>query len=385
MTGITTLFEIPELLHDAPLVSGDWDSNASRLTLVYECLRRNLDGREIEDRRVSIVLDDVAAVAVAYDSWRSQVRPSELVVPERAVVTTLAPWPFQETEALLAINSRFDAEDVELFARCDWLCGGRSAGNKTRYQLGLRFLGRIPDVQLLLWVGAGSITPAAGTGPLSLELWAGQYRAWWDHWNDHWEEEGVDDDEEVEEGDEEHRLDLEDTAIPAGEELPPDLSYRPPNEPAFELSATDAPAEIVTTLRDWFESLVDRDWARRAAAEPNIDLDPEEQVSAITERFLGDEFGRWGYARAIDQWWVEGKRAYIRIRGIEHAMPDEDDPAENVESVWDLPLRRRGGKWQICGPTQQGWPCYGSAEEKPSREKPWLEGWQGGEVKTSRV
>ncbi|MBN2494534.1 MAG: hypothetical protein JXR96_08095 [Deltaproteobacteria bacterium] len=375
MTSKLTAFDIPHLLHDATLVSGEWDRDASRLTLVYECLRRALDGSEIEDRRVEIALDGVVAFGVAYDSSLPDIRPSELVVPDSWVVKQIDPWPFRAMEAPMSINSESDAETVELAARCDWLLGDARAASGARYRICLEYSGS-PRIRLLISVAAGAISPSIGGEPFPLDLWAKQYNAWWQGWQEHW-------DRKEEDGeDEEGEPALEDAAIPMGEDPPPDLSYSPPREPAFELTETEAPVEVLAPLRDWFEGLLERDWARRAGAFPHIDIEPIEHARAIEQRMQGQDFGRWGYARAVDRWWVEGKRAHVRVRGIEHSMPEEDDPAENVESVWDFALRCRRGEWKIWG-YSQGWPCYGSAEKKPARQKPWLQQWQSGKVKTS--
>jgi hypothetical protein len=94
----------------------------------------------------------------------------------------------------------------------------------------------------------------------------------------------------------------------------------------------------------------------------------------------GDDFGRWGFARALDDWWIEGRRACAVVRGIEHEMPQEGDPAENRESVWTFALRWRECRW-IIDSYVQGWPRFGSAKKLPSRRKPWLKRWQSGLVR----
>ena len=54
-----------------------------------------------------------------------------------------------------------------------------------------------------------------------------------------------------------------------------------------------------------------------------------------------------GYARSVDSFWIEGERACVVVRGIQHWMPLEGEPARDDESVWAFGLRRVGDRWRI--------------------------------------
>jgi hypothetical protein len=111
---------------------------------------------------------------------------------------------------------------------------------------------------------------------------------------------------------------------------------------------------------------------------PGIDQNIEERARDLT-RWSEQGFGRWGYARAIDDWWIEGTRACVIVRGVEHCMPDDGDPAENQETVWTFALRKQGDDWTI-GTLSQGWPRFGSAKALSDSDKPWLKRWSSGDV-----
>ena len=69
---------------------------------------------------------------------------------------------------------------------------------------------------------------------------------------------------------------------------------------------------------------------------------------------LGDEFGSWDYAREIHSWWIEGRRAHVRVLGARHYMPMDGDPAENQFGQWDFALRQRNGAWKIFTHSEGG-------------------------------
>jgi hypothetical protein len=220
-------------------------------------------------------------------------------------------------------------------------------------------------------VAADSFDISSGGMPLDLDEWELQYQAWWQGWKEHWETRGNGGPEEPSEFE---------RAIPAGVGEPPDLAYAPPTESAFALEKTDVPAEIVRPIRDWIESQHERDWLRMALIYPCPDEVAEDRAKKLMEWNTGHLFGRWAYARSIESWWAETKRACVVVRGIEHQMPIEGDPAENRETVWTFALRKREGIWTI-DTYSQGWPGFGSARVLSAKEKPWLKNWRAGVVR----
>jgi len=97
-----------------------------------------------------------------------------------------------------------------------------------------------------------------------------------------------------------------------------------------------------------------------AVSYPDLDQSAEDRAAELKHQFLTDEFGRWVYLRSVDKWWIEGQRACVVVRGIEHTMPDEEDPASNDETVLSYRLLRCGERW-IISTWSQGWPGFGSA------------------------
>ena len=357
--------DISALLGDAMLQTGRWDAARARLTLRFECTRSNADGTELTDRTVEVCLDGIVALAASYDTPKPDDRPAQFEPPEDVRIGSLAPWVLPEIEAeWVSTGSTIDEETVALAARTDWFHGSLDAARDARVRLSVHLTRGEPPVPTLLWVAGAGLSFHAADGPLSLDDWATQHRAWWAAWEKEWH--GEQDDEATHDG-----LVLIET------ERPPGPRYEPPDEPAFEIDPTDCPEELLEPLRDWFEALLARDWRRRAVAERNPDMTLEEQTERLRRSCLSDLFGRWGYARAVDGWWIEGRRAYVGIRGIEHTMPMPDLAAEDTESVWDLALRQREGRWYVAS-YSQGWPHHGSAVSLPPEAKPWLARWASG-------
>lgn len=361
-----TLLDLPDLLHDAELQTGVWRPDERRLSLRFECLRRGVNGAKLDDRRVELVLDDVRAIALCVDTNGDQ-RPSTLA--DLHIDATISPWPWPAQEMAVTINSALDLETLDLAARTVWLHGSR-ADVIAPIQLGLHpHYAHIRECNPQLWVAAGRISAWAAAEPLSLDRWAEECAAWWNDWREEADMPQLEGDE-----DNDDASDDEDTR----------LEYQPPDEPAYDL-ASDLPADLQATLRDWFEGLVRRDWAQRTRASRNLDLSWEEDVAAVARRYMTSEFGRWSYLRAVDSWWVEGARAFVQARGIEHTMPvgdkAEDDTADNIEAVWGLELRRREGRWNVVS-WSRGFPAYGSAAALPASAKPWLSRWRSGPVIT---
>jgi hypothetical protein len=166
---------------------------------------------------------------------------------------------------------------------------------------------------------------------------------------------------------------LEDTFIPAGESPPPDLTYRQPLEPAFQVAAPDTPLELLKPIADFHAGLHGRDWARMASSYPYLDRTTEERAHQLRDQYLSHDFGRWVYVRRVDSWWCEGDRACVVVRGVEHTMPEGDKPARNEETVVTYGLRRFEDRW-IIATWSQGWPRYGSVPKLPGGQS-WRDIW----------
>lgn len=380
---------VPELLHDATLETVAWMPAERVLRLRFDCLRRAIDGSELPDRHVDLALTGVHAVAVSYDTGAPDERPSSVVVPDDRLVPSLDPWPLPASEVDVTIGSVFDEETVAIAARTDWLVGSRESAEPAPVRFCVHFDRGVPRVTVQVWIAAEGLEAWSTGERLPLATWAAQARAWWRGWEEHWEAEASGEHSYVEEPSSVQpvgshiaaRVPEEAAFIPVRSEPPPDPGYEPPDEPTFDLDPNDAPRELLAPVRDWFEALVACDWERRALAERDVDVPLDVQIERVRAACTTFEHGRWGYARAVDTWWIEGARAFVRIRGIEHSMATDEAPAVNTESVWDLELRRREGKWRIVR-YAQGWPPYGSAATKPASEKPWLAKWKSGDVET---
>lgn len=367
-----TLRQIQHLLHDANVQDLSWDRALATFVIRFDCLRRNADGTDMQDRFVEFRLSAVQAVLVGYDPADPQVRPSQFTPPGRIGADQLAEWPFRPEEGSLSINSE-NADDALDSAQRDWLLGDEQTARTSACTFCL-FLDRwaefgMPLTNVRLLIGGTSFSITSGGLPLELDEWTKQFEAWWKGWQHHWD---TKDNDEAEESPGEY-----DAAIPTGECESPDLSYRPPAEPVVDLEPTDAPRELLDAMGEWFESRHLRQWTRLAQVYPCPDVALEERAKMLEQAELGYDFGRWGYPRSIDEWWIEGRRGCLMVRGIEHTMASDGDPAENRESVWTFSLRLRGGSWVIYG-WSQGWPDHGSAKKLPARQKPWRNRWKSG-------
>jgi hypothetical protein len=114
-----------------------------------------------------------------------------------------------------------------------------------------------------------------------------------------------------------------------------------------------------------------------ASAYPHFDHTDEERAGQLREQYLSHDFGRWLYVRCVDSWWREGLRACVVVRGIEHTMPDGDDPARDEKTVETYGLRKSRDRWVIAT-WSQGWPRFGSAPTPTGRQR-WKDGWSLGE------
>jgi hypothetical protein len=260
-------------------------------------------------------------------------------------------------------------EDVINALHVDWFLGGRGTLDACPFRLGV-CIGRYLESMTML-LGCEEFAVYSAGVPLSLETWQSQFAAWWNHWEEHWRVTGG------------RGGTTEDATIPMAESPKPDLSYQPPPEPAVAWEATDAPAEILTPITDWFHAYHQRDWPRLARTWPDRNHTPEERAVQLAEEFER-AFGRWGYARQVDEWWVDDLRAQVKVRGIEHQKTlGPEHPTENVESVWSFYLQKVTDGWVIRD-FSQGWPPYKSAPANLDSDKPWLQKWKSGRVLTHR-
>lgn len=356
---------IGQLLHDASVLDVTWNPALATLAIRFDCLRSSTDGSELNDRSVEFNLTDIQAVAIAYESASPEVRPSQFELTRRITPDELTDWPYRTQEAGLWIDSEMAEEALES-ARLDWMVGDEPMLIKSPHTFCLAFdqwadFG-MPIIQVRILVGGGTFTITSGGIPLDIDDWSNQYAAWWAAWKKHWDSKKSNSTETP--------VDF-DTAIPAGESKPPDLTYRPPTEPPFALEPTDCHPGLLAPIQTFLESHHELDWMRMARVYPSRDETLEDRAEQLRAWKSGHDFGRWWYARSIDQWWQEGRRASVTVRGIEHEMPSEGKSHENREFVWTFRLRQPIGEWMIQG-YSQGWPSFRSAKAIPVEKKPWL-------------
>jgi hypothetical protein len=339
-----TWADLPDLLHDAHLAKLAWRPAAADVSLAFHCLLRNTDGSPVPDPTVRVAVSGVTALAVAYDATA---RPSEFVPPRLLTTTDLRDWPCGEEPFVWVNDAGCEARFLDAL-RVDWSAGTAADLSACAHRVGLEFGTPVPHLSLL--VGGAKLEAFFGNDPLPLDLWADRYGAWWGGWRRRWD--ATDETPDAPPA-------AEDTFIPAGVDppLPPD--YRWPDEPVVAWEPTDAPADVLAALARWFE-----DEAAKPPGAPGFD-----------QRF---------YARQVDWWWVEGRRAGAAVRGVEHS-PGEGRKrrGRNTESVQEFLLRRAPGGWAVQ-PLSRGWPPYGSAPARPAAEKPWLGRWKSGTVLSER-
>ena len=245
---------------------------------------------------------------------------------------------------------------------------GRKGASSAGYQLTCGHSGvSLITAEIGIAVACNSVQPYSAGVFLDIDTWKAEFDAWWTGWQEELDASDREDDEESE-------VVPEDTFIPAAKPAPPDLSYRQPDRPPFQIGSSDVPAELLRPIIDFLVGMHERDWPRMASASPNFDRSPAEQASQLVTQYLGDDYGRWIYIRQIDSWWCEENRACVVVRGIEHLAPDEEEPATNQETVVTYDLRRHRNSWVIVT-WSQGWPRYGSAP-KLSGTPAWMKGWE---------
>jgi hypothetical protein len=80
----------------------------------------------------------------------------------------------------------------------------------------------------------------------------------------------------------------------------------------------------------------------------------------------------------VDSWWVEGNRACVVVRGINHIEGDEEDPPMNSETIWEFSLRLTKERW-VIRTFLESRPNAGE-RSLPKSKKPWLKRWRSGKV-----
>ncbi|GEM_PF-2473220 len=376
-----TISQIPDLLHEAYLAYITWKANDRVLDIYWDnCLIRNVDGTEIKDRVTLLHCSDVKGIATGTEPVDCFARPSKLPPPGDVTVECLmkesscsVSWN-GVNESWIVINIRRVEQEVLHSLKSSLLFGTEKDIIESPIRVifnapgGLTGAGDEYEVSFL--TGCGNLTACNSKGePRDLNLWDTQCAAWWSGWKNHWKDRPSRDPEGYEPT-------TEDTMIPAMKS-DADPNYAPPQEPAFVLSAHDAPDELLIPLRNWFEGKLKKDWLMVARAWPWGD-EPEERARKLSS---GDPDTSWGYARAVDEWWQEGENASVKLRGIEHNAPFSNNPAKNTETLWTFALRHLTGEWTIQGISYRC-PSYDSSIALDDGKKPWLADWRSGPVIT---
>jgi hypothetical protein len=362
--------DIPALLHDARLTALDWDPPLARLRATFACLRRNADGSSIEDPAIDLDFVGTERIAAYFEPSSIDARPSRFRVRRPLKAQDLRNWQQPVGEAVIAINSSSADFRLETACRIDWLADGapdrQAASRLLRVHLDLSpHLHRPDGVRAALYIECDSVQTFSHGIPLDLDQWAMEYQAWWTGWKEYWDTKPVDGDDEA--------SGLEKAYIPAGVDPPPDTAYWPPDRPAFQVGETDAPVALLRPIEKLLSGVLSRDWEQVADAYPDLSLPTDRRARALADRYLSFDFGRWIYARRIDSWWLEGSRACVIMRGVEHRVPDGEDPEANEETVVTYGLRLHRGCW-IIWTWSQGWPRHGSAPPF-EEDAAWREEW----------
>ncbi|MEM6329164.1 MAG: hypothetical protein AAF790_02830 [Planctomycetota bacterium] len=362
--------DIPQLLHDTSLLSIEVDEPLRSACFWFKCLRRNVDGSDLDDTIVELRVTSVERIAAYYDAESVSQRFSELPDIQLLALDGLKQLEVDNPQCAVAIDSHDEYFNLETAGRVDWLLGEPPVDSSmpteqclfvtidTRHH-------RKSNVRSSLMIQGASVEPWAGGVPLSIHEWGLQYSAWWKGWEQHWaaNESAESEDESKEEG----------RFIPAGADETAVLSFEPPAKPPFLVSSSDVDGALLEPIRDYLEGIIARDWSRVARALPDLDVDMASRARELETQFLGHDFGRWVYQRQLDTAWKERYQACVTLRGVEFVGPLEGEPAEANETVVSYGLRRLRDRWVIrtfC----QGWPAFGSAPESASA-KPWLDEW----------
>jgi hypothetical protein len=324
--------DLGELLMEAEAVDACWSPERQLLAITYRCLRRGVDGSSLADRSVDLPLSGVCAIAVTYDPTDHASRPSHLRVPDACRIAGVEPWPVVG-EVETVVDGPNAVADVDEAAQVDWLVGDFERFIAARHRMSLRARSGHRDVERWISIAFDEVTPRAGGEPLDWGVWADQYDAWWRGWGTHWNAKGS-------EADGAPPV-MEDSILPLAEDEP-SPGYALP-DPIVELDPSDCPSELQRVVGDWFVAQ---------------HVDPQ-------------GFGMV-YARAIDDWWIEGRRAGLRVLGILHLPGEDDEPAVNDVTEWSFSLRHRDGSWAVR--------TWSETNASPPRGL-WIRRWRSGPLR----
>lgn len=171
--------DIPPLLHDARLSDCRWDGHLKTFVLSFQCLRRNLDGTNIENSTVNLKLSDVARIQTHYSPASVTVKPSEFVTGSRLKRTDLDEWRHGAVDASLAINSPQAEFEMETAYARELLVGDlESCPHESPLRVHITFEPNNYGPQGTptgLSIGCDSLATFAIGVPLDIETWKLQF------------------------------------------------------------------------------------------------------------------------------------------------------------------------------------------------------------------
>lgn len=346
-----------DLLHSAPITRWAWQPARQELRLAYASNRADNEGRVLK-HPVNLTLRGVTAVALSLDLTDPSVRPSTVQLPPPLSLRSFRGWKHADWCCGPTFTKGWALTAARTALRLDWFVGDLRALRSAPLQAVIDTW--LPPVQNsapcqfegALLIGAASACVHCRGKPLPIRQWENQFDNWWKQW-------------------EETELRAAGAAgspaTTSDSSTPPRRPHSPPRQPVFAVGATNLEAQLRSTLAEWFSALRQGDAAflRRRHGWTFFDAD------------------RPGYARDIEDWWIEGDRAYVRVRGIEYQHNFESSSPELLEAVWAFSFIRRRGMWLINS-LSTSYPLYGSAPTVPLRKKPWLRTWRGPKVRTRR-
>ena len=112
--------DIPHLLHDARLVNLHWQRDLRQLRVAFHCLRRRVDGTEIEDPNVELLLTGTSGLAAYYSPAAVDVQAKDFAVEEPLSESTLSNWSMPPVGVGVYVNSLHQALGMETACRTDW-------------------------------------------------------------------------------------------------------------------------------------------------------------------------------------------------------------------------------------------------------------------------
>ncbi len=301
-----SISDLVSVLHDAKLWGFSVVLKERRAYFTATCLRLDQDGSVPEDQRVICHFTGLGAVAIAYES-DVFTKPSEKGATEHfSLVGTDLPFDIGG-EVRTASGSTLASMLAD--PSTHWLAGtgGRIKGRKL-----IAF-----DVQrgqlsgtVLLWFRSFE---AKVYTSLPMKEWIRQNSAWWKAWRRY--HDGKSGPKPIDP--------QMDAAIPLGSCDEPTQPCPAPSDKVELAEAPGVPAWLATAANAW-------------ASE-------EHRVG----RRSGWHRGSRPYLREVLDWWVEGKHAAIRMRGIEHdAWSDEQDKAAH-DTVFELRFVRVAKHWCV--------------------------------------